>query len=220
VSVALPRFAAIAVVLFFDLACGGGDEVGKDRFGDSPGGGGAGGGPSHGGEASGPTSNGAGPGPASSASSGGGTKQVEHCFDTTLQLFPLSLTDGDGEFNGHGPSVTVTVDAEYEAPGSVRVTACVDMKETQSDWTTGHLCKHESYAIDGLIGVSEDAFEAGYVDHDHELDTLESSDVFDASPLVASVRCQGDHAGNDICSDSGCARCQVELGCIQVQLAR
>ena len=209
----------LALLAALHLGCGSGDPVGGDRFGDSGAGGGGVGGNNVGGEparAGGSSSEVA----SSSSTTGGGESFEDHCFGSAkISVFPLDLTEGDSEFEGHGPSVSVTVNAARDG-GSIRVEACVDMKETQSDWTTGHACKTKSFPVDGLLGLDPDPFEAGYVDSDHETDALESSDVFDSSPLVEKVTCRGDRDGDDVCGDSGCAGCDVQLGCIEVHVSK
>ncbi|MBN4050214.1 hypothetical protein JYT28_00500 [Desulfobulbus sp. AH-315-M07] len=143
----------------------------------------------------------------------------EACFDTGVTVSDLMLTQGDPEFNGNGPVVNVTVELTA-TPTLLTVQACVDMKETKSDFTTAVGCAEVTLMVANAGVVSDTKFAAEYTDTDHDSDNVisEATSLDPAAGLVKSVQCVGDTAGNDICAatNSDCSMCLFNLGCVLV----
>jgi hypothetical protein len=210
--------AAIVVVLG---ACGS-DETPPDRDFGTSGQGGAGGASATSTIGSGAgTASGQGGASSSSSGSGGSTPgQQTLCIDDSLTVGDLQLTEGDSEFDGNGPEVTITVDLSATTT-TVELEACVTMRETVSDFTTGSRCVKQTFDAPNAGLLGDTAFEAIYTDTDHELDNVfsEATSLDLADNLVKSVSCVGDTNSNDVCSSTNgdCAMCLLNLGCFVVR---
>lgn len=108
-------------------------------------------------------------------------------------------TDGDNEFGGHGPSVTVRVWYEYDQ-GSNSILARLYMKarETKSDYTTveGETSRRVySLPPNSMFGrfSSQESDIIAYTDDDHEVDAYRRG----AGP-VERVEIIGDTKGHDV----------------------
>ena len=138
----------------------------------------------------------------------------------TLTVADLTLTEGDDEFDGNGPVVTITVEATA-TPTNVVIEACVQMRETQSDWSTGSRCVQGTVEVPNGGLVSATSFSAEYTDTDHETDNVfnEATSLTPADELVVSAQCVGDTSGADICAETNgdCSMCLFTLGCFVVR---
>lgn len=139
-------------------------------------------------------------------------------FPSALTVNNLGLVEGDREFEGHGPSMTLT--ATYAVFGDrVQVQACVRARETTSDWTTGQGCRTlSSNPASGQIDtVLEGNYSGGYVDTDH------SCDFVGGGSGVASITCVGDTSGDDVCigpstcGSNTCTGCDFSFSCVRVR---
>jgi hypothetical protein len=205
---------ACALVVASSLGCG--EETKEGRFSDDDGAGGAATGQGGSGQVAG-VGGAAGGGFGGFGGSPSTTQTV--CANKSLTVGDLTLTDGDAEFNGHGPVVTTSVDVTRTA-GSVVFEACVEMKETVSDWTTGTGCEKHTVNVANAGIVGSPAFFARYTDSDHEIDDVlsEADTLQNSGNLVINAQCLGDTDGNDICSSTtgGCSMCLFGLGCVQI----
>ena len=142
---------------------------------------------------------------------------VEACADKTLDLFPLRKTKGDAEFKGHGPHVELSFKLT-RTESKVSIEGCVVMTELESDWTTGEACNTVSIDVENTELVTPDTFNVGYTDSDHDIDDVfaESSGQ-NPNEVIKSATCVGDTDGDDICIQSKCSRCTIEIGCVHVK---
>jgi hypothetical protein len=158
----------------------------------------------------------------SSGSGTGGSApgQQTVCIDSGLTVGDLQLTEGDGEFDGNGPDVTTTVTAMATAT-TVTIEACVTMRETVSDFTTGSRCVQQTLDVANAGLLGDTSFEAKYTDTDHDSDNVlsEATSLDLADNLVKAVSCIGDTNGNDVCSatNGDCAMCLFSLGCFVIR---
>lgn len=137
------------------------------------------------------------------------------CIDLPdLTLFPLNHVGGDTEFNGHGPFVTVQIVISNPQDGILSVEACINMIETEPNWTEGDLCVTElvPYAGGDIVGPKD--FLVKYTDNNHAWDdAMSKASSLVQNPAVLGVTCQGDlDNSNDLC----CAGCWVQMGCLMV----
>lgn len=209
----LARTSGLIAALLL-LGCGDETEP-SGRFDDGGGGHGGGlptGGAGMGGAGAAGNAGGAGQG-------GGATGPQEVCVGTSLTVGDLTLLEGDAEFDGNGPIVTTTVELDA-TPTEVVIEACVQMRETQSDWSTGSRC--DQLVVDvpnsGLAGITD--FSAQYTDTDHEADNVfsEADEIDDPGKLIINLQCVGDTQGDDICetTNGDCSMCLFTLGCFDV----
>jgi hypothetical protein len=140
-------------------------------------------------------------------------------FSSRLMVNNLALLEGDREFEGHGPTVTLT--SSWSIVGDrVQAEACVRARETTSNWTTGYGCRTllSDAAPSAIAAVLEGNYSGGYTDTDH------SCDFVGGGSGVASVTCVGDTSGDDICVGSStcgansCTGCDFAFGCVRVRL--
>lgn len=129
----------------------------------------------------------------------------------------LTLTRGDREFGGNGPTVTVTVSLSSSGR-SICAEVTTTMEETRSDWSTGVNTRTTCSDAPGtVLEILTPPYSASYTDTDNN--DWERS-VLPPSGVVTQVDCVGDTGGNDICADSpppGCSLCYVYLGCVEVR---
>lgn len=136
-----------------------------------------------------------------------------------LTVDQLTLIGGDREFAGHGPDVDLSVN--YAIAGSqVEATACVHMRETQSDWTEGRRCvvvRTTDVAATPITAILDGNYMGGYRDSNH------SCDFVGGGPGVMHAVCVGDTGGDDICAGpfncgaTDCSGCQFSLTCVRVR---
>ncbi|MFO0560894.1 MAG: hypothetical protein U0269_22945 [Polyangiales bacterium] len=143
---------------------------------------------------------------------------VECLTIPTVNVWPLNLTRGDREFNGHGPNVSISVDWSI-AGNQIAANACVTAEETVSDWTTGSACRTSmsAPAMGAIDAVLDPPFRGGYLDGDH------SCDFVAGGAGVTGATCVGDTSGDDICASPDtcgqpeCTGCEVRFGCVRVR---
>lgn len=141
-------------------------------------------------------------------------------FPSGLTVNNLALVEGDREFDGHGPSMTLT--STWSIVGDrVQAQACVRARETTSDWTTGQACRTLSSnpAAGAITAILEGNYAGGYVDTDH------SCDFVPGGSGVSSVTCVGDTSGDDVCigsstcASNACTGCDFTFSCVRVRRA-
>ena len=141
------------------------------------------------------------------------------CLDQGVTVKNLLLTEGDAEFGGNGPQVTTSVSLTA-MPGVVMIEACVEMRETVSNWTTGTGCETLFVDVENAGLVGDPWYLAQYTDTDTAYDDVlaEAVNIQGTSNLVTALSCMGDTAGNDICSatDGGCSLCSFSIGCFTI----
>lgn len=148
------------------------------------------------------------------------------CFTPpALSIHPLRLIEGDSEFNGHGPDVTVTVNF-YRSTTYIRATAQVYMRETVSDWTTGtsapafgglpdafrYTVSNSSFRTPSGVLLSSGSVGAviRYRDTNHGCDDASAAGVSGTgASYIRSVTCVGDTDGSDICDNGSRYSCSA-----------
>lgn len=107
------------------------------------------------------------------------------------------LVNGDGDFKGHGPWVTVTVYLTH-SPRQVNFVLFMKARETQPDFTTtaGYYTKVIYKAppgkrINAVLGKTKWENVVNYVDDDHEIDRFRD-------PELGPIQVWGDRRGKEI----------------------
>lgn len=122
-----------------------------------------------------------------------------------LPFYSPPHVDGDREFDGHGPDVTVVIDLHVLDEDKVYAFVHVEAKETRWDWTrasgtAAFLLHHSPRPIVSIDSLTR--FEHRYRDTDH------ARDVFDfpaESSLVKTLTCVGDTLGREAGARTGCS---------------
>ncbi len=134
--------------------------------------------------------------------------------DGILGPFVPGLVSGDGEFNQHGP--LVTVNAELYLQGTDSLMCCVYMKaeETEPDWTTAEgewdillYQAPDGWKITGMCSASP-ACHMQYIDYDNDRDWLFCQYFI--------FQCEGDTEGPDV-NNGTCLWVQVRCAEVEIQ---
>jgi len=127
---------------------------------------------------------------------------VEVCEQSTVRNSPSPITispplvEGDSEYSGHGPRITVTTTL-LVSPSEIRALISMRARETKSDWTTADGVLEQTIytapsGMNILRLVGETYSEHTYTDSDHQPQT-----VFPGGPAHHYV-IMGDGEGRDV----------------------
>jgi hypothetical protein len=148
---------------------------------------------------------------------GGADEQLE-VFTFLPPLLPFLVpphVDGDREFEGHGPDMTVTIDLHIVDGDRIHATVHIEAAETRWDWTlaSGSADFLLYQAQDPIHSIDSPAhFEHRYRDTDHARDVFEFPE---GDSLVKKLTCIGDTMGREAGTKTGCS---AELHPITVTL--
>jgi hypothetical protein len=113
--------------------------------------------------------------------------------------------DGDREFDGNGPDMTVTLDLHVVDGDQVHATFHIEAVETGWGWTrasgsTSFLLYHAQEPISSIDSPAR--FEHHHRDTDHARDIF---DFPEGASLVKTLTCVGDTMGREAGTKTGCS---------------
>jgi hypothetical protein len=138
----------------------------------------------------------------------GGEEDRLLVFTFLPPLLPFHVpphVDGDREFSGNGPEMTVKIELHVMDGDQVHATVDIDAVETGWDWTraSGSATFLLHQARDAIVSIDSAAgFEHLYRDTDHARDVF---DFAEGSSLVKTLTCVGDTMGREAGSRTGCS---------------
>lgn len=151
----------------------------------------------------------------------GGAGDEEDRFESftfqppVLPFFAPPHVDGDREFDGNGPSMTVMVDLHVVDGDRVHATVQIEAVETSWDWSRafGSADFLLYQAPDPIVSIdSPTHLEHHYRDTDHAWDVFE---LPEGESPVEKLTCIGDTMGREAGTETGCF---VELHPVTVTL--
>lgn len=145
------------------------------------------------------------------AGAGGGDAEPEERLEPVtflppqLPFYAPPHLDGDREFEGHGPDMTITVDLHVVDGDQVHAAVRIDAVETHWDWTsasgTADFLLHQTQ--DPIVSIDSPAhFEHRYRDTDHARDVFHFPE---GDSLVKTLTCVGDTMGREAGAKTGCS---------------
>jgi hypothetical protein len=141
--------------------------------------------------------------------------RIESITNNEFGPFIPDLIDGDREFNGHGPLVTLNAELYLQGDDSLMCRVYMEAVETEYDWTTAEgEWEHFLYqAPDGWrisgICANPPSCQIQYIDDDNDQDWLYCKDFI--------FRSQGDTDGEDVGSGTSVI---VIVRCTDVEIQK